>query len=91
MEKSEAAGVLWRLVRERAQKSPRVVTIAQVEPDTWAVRADFDDGRRDYRYASGGPLEEVPGGFACWPPSVGVTREEPAIVHEMWPRQPVEK
>ena len=25
------------------------------------------------RYASGGPLEEMPGGFDAWPPSPGMT------------------
>ncbi len=73
MDRVEIAGVLYRLIRERAQKSPRVVGVALIAPDTWGIRADFDDGRRDYRYANGGPLETVPGGFDSWPPSPDVT------------------
>ena len=51
MEKLKVAGMLYRLVREQAKKSPRKVTVALIAPDTWGIRADFDDGRRDYRYA----------------------------------------
>ena len=69
MEKSKVAAALYRLIRERAQKSPRVVAVALIAPGTWGIRADFDDGRSDYRYANGGPLETVPGGFDSWPPS----------------------
>ena len=91
MERVKIAGVLYRLVRERAQKSPRVVAVALIAPDTWSIRADFDDGRRDYRYPMGGPLEEIPGGFASWPPSLGVTGGEGATVHEMRPRHSAKK
>ena len=91
MEKVKIAGVLYRLVREQAQKSPRKVTVALIAPDTWGIRADFDDGRRDYRYATGGPLEEVPGGFDSWPPSLGVTGGEGVTVHEMRLRQAAKK
>ena len=83
MERVKIAGVLYRLVREQAQKSPRVIAVALIAPDTWGVRADFDDGRRDYRYASGGPLEEMPGGFASWPPLLALTQGETETVHEM--------
>ncbi len=83
MERVKIAGVLYRLVRAQAQKSPRVIAVALIAPDTWGVRADFDDRRRDYRYPSGGPLEEMPGGFDSWPPSLGVTAGEGATVHEM--------
>ncbi len=67
VEKSQLAGVLYRLVRKQAQKSPRKVSVALIAPDTWGIRADFDDGRRDYRYPMGGPLKEIPGGFDSWP------------------------
>jgi len=83
MERVKIAGVLYRLVRAQAQKSPRVIAVALIAPDTWGVRADFDDRRRDYRYPSGGPLEEMPDGFVSWPPSLGVTAGEGATVHEM--------
>jgi len=83
MERVQVAGVLYRLVRAQAQKSPRVIAVALIAPDTWGVRADFDDRRRDYRYPSGGPLEEMPGGFDSWPPSLRVTAGEGATVHEM--------
>src|SRR6266478_3664376 len=49
MERVQVAGVLYRLVRAQAQKSPRVIAVALIAPDTWGVRADFDDRRRDYR------------------------------------------
>jgi len=91
MERVKIAGVLYRLVREQAQKAPRVVAVVLIAPDTWGVRAAFDDGRRDYRYPSGGPLEEMPGGFDSWPPSLGVTAGEGATVHEMRPRQAARK
>ncbi len=91
MERVKIAGVLYRLVRAQAQKSPRVIAVALIAPDTWGVRADFDDRRRDYRYPSGGPLEELPGGFDSWPPSLGVTAGEGATVHEMRLRQAAKK
>ena len=83
MEKVKVAGMLYRLVRQQAKKSPRVVAVALIAPDTWGVRAEFDDGQRDYRYPVGGPLEEMPGGFDCWPPAPGETEGEPATVHEI--------
>jgi len=91
MERVKIAGVLYRLVREQAKKSPRVVAVALIAPDTWGIRADFDDRRRDYRYGSGGPLEEMPDGFVSWPPSLGVTAGEGATVHEMRLRQAAKK
>ena len=87
MERVKIAGVLYRLVREHAKKSPRAITVALIAPDTWGIRADFDGGRRDYRYLEGGPLEEMPGGFDSWPPSLGVTGGEGVTVHEMRPRR----
>jgi len=83
MERAKVAGVLYRLVREQAKKAPRVVAVALVAPGMWDIRADFNDGRRDYRYPEGGPLEEVPGGFDSWPPSHAATGGEGATVHEM--------
>jgi len=83
MERVKIAGVLYRLVRQQAKKAPRVVAVALVAPGTWGIRADFDDGRRDYRYREGGPLEEVPGGFDSWPPSPAPSGEETGIVHEL--------
>jgi hypothetical protein len=77
------AAVLSRVVRLQAQKAPRKVAVALIAPDTWGIRVDFDDGRRDYRYASGGPLEEMPGGFDAWPPPLGVTEREDETVPEM--------
>ena len=91
MERVKIAGVLYRLVREQAQKSPRLLAVALIAPDTWGIRADFDDDRRDYRYASGGPLEEVPGGFDSWPPSLSVMGGENGTVHEMRARQAAKK
>ena len=91
MERVKIAGVLYRLVRAQAQKSPRVIAVALIAPDTWGVRADFDDRRRDYRYPSGGPLEEMPGGFDSWPPSSGVTGGEGATVYEMRLRHTAKK
>ena len=91
MERVKIAGVLYRLVRAQAQKSPRVIAVALIAPDTWGVRADFDDRRRDYRYPSGGPLEELPCGFDSWPPELGVTASEGATVHEMRLRHAAKK
>ena len=91
MERVKVAGVLYRLVREQAKKAPRVIAVALIAPDTWGIRADFDNGRRDYRYPGGGPLEEMPGGFDSWPPSLAVTREEAGTVHEMPPRYTAKK
>src|SRR2546430_8863202 len=76
MERVKIAGVLYRLVRAQAQKSPRVIAVALIAPDTWGVRADFDDRRRDYRYPSGGPLEELPGGVGPRPPTLPPTPRE---------------
>ena len=80
--KSQLAGVLYRLVRKQAQKSPCKVAVALIAPDTWGIRADFDDGRRDYRYPMGGPLKEIPGGFDAWPPPLDLT-EEAGTVHKI--------
>ena len=91
MERVKIAGVLYRLVRAQAQKSPRVIAVVLIAPDTWGVRADFDDRRRDYRYPSGGPLEEMPGGFGTWPPSLALTQGEAGTVHEMRLRQAVKR
>jgi hypothetical protein len=83
MERVKIAGVLYRLVRERARKSPRVVAVALIAADTWGIRADFDDGRRDYRYPMGGPLEEIAAGFDAWPPPLSATEREDETVPEM--------
>ena len=91
MDRVKLAGVLYRLIRAQAQKSPRVIAVALIAPETWGVRADFDDRRRDYRYPSGGPLEEMPGGFDSWPPSLDVTAAEGATVHEMRRRRAAKK
>jgi len=91
MERVKIAAVLYHLVRAQAQRSPRVIAVALIAPDTWGVRADFDDGRRDYRYPTGGPLEELPGGFDSWPPSLGVMGGEGASVHEMRRRHTAKK
>ncbi len=91
MERVKIAGVLYRLVREQAKKSPRVVAVALIASNTWGVRADFDDGRRDYRYPEGGPLEEVPGGFDSWPPSPALAGEETGTVHEIRLRNSAKK
>ncbi len=91
MEKSKVAGVLYPLIREQAKKSPRVVAAALIAPGTWAIRADFDDGRRDYRYHEGAPLEEVPGGFDSWPPLPAASGEETGTVHEIRLRHSAKK
>ncbi len=83
MERVKIAGVLYRLVREQATKSPRVVTAALIASNTWGVRADFDDGHRDYRYHEDAPIEEVRGGFDSWPPLPVVSGEEAGTVHEI--------
>jgi len=67
---------VYRLVCERAKRSPRKVAVAPIGPDTLAVRAYFDDGQRDYRYPTGAPLEELPGGFESWPPAPAATKGE---------------